>query len=148
MVNMLSADLMARSWRNASTLTSSLPLAPHICVFVGKVDPPPPQFHQLHLKWCKSIFNLGDTLVMGYPKQAGYSLCDCIAKRLNASSLVSNRLQQLSDARRKIDVEPFFSHRQANVLVLLAKTQSFGQIQLTNSQQLNQHNFWQNFCRH
>ena len=30
MVNMLSADLMARSWRNAPTLTSSLPLAPHI----------------------------------------------------------------------------------------------------------------------
>ena len=40
MVNMLSADLMARSWRNAPTLTSSLPLAPHICVFVVKVDPP------------------------------------------------------------------------------------------------------------
>ena len=51
MVNMLSADLMARSWRNAPTLTSSLPLAPHICVFVVKVDPP--QFHQLHLMWCK-----------------------------------------------------------------------------------------------
>ena len=91
MVNMLSADLMARLWRNASTLTSSLPLAPHICVFVVKVDPP--QFHQLHLMWCKSFFNLGDTLVLGYPKQAGYSLCDCIAKGLKASSLVSNRLQ-------------------------------------------------------
>ena len=64
---------------------------PPICVFSRQNSPL--QFHQLHLMWCKSIFNLGDTLVMGYPKQAGYSLCECIAKGLNASSLVSNRLQ-------------------------------------------------------
>ena len=153
---------MARSWRNAPTLTSSLPLAPHICVFVVKVDTPLPQFHQLYLMWCKSFFSIWATL-WSWVIQSKRGIPYVTALLRGSMQAVSCQIDFNSFQTREgrpcigLDFSPIggrgfqFSLQKLGVLDESERYSkligNMSQRQLDNNQQSNQYNDRPNFCQ-